>query len=202
MGITGVHPRQVGGEERRLVAAGAGADLDDHVFVVAGVAGEHAHADLFAELIERMPALKQFLLRELPHLRVGRSVAEEAFGVGDRTFRRPHAARQLVDLLELGMLARHIRVPRAVTQGLRVGELGVELLVGALDLFDEVVESGHGQSLRHDLHALLQRPILRLKLDDLLQSRDGDLDLGAVRPLRGHVLQRQPGGHDEPDDGA
>src|SRR5207245_7258096 len=33
-----VHPGEIGGEERRLVAAGAGADLDEDVLVVVGIA--------------------------------------------------------------------------------------------------------------------------------------------------------------------
>ena len=36
--VAGVHPVQVGGEQRRLVAAGAGAHLDDHVAVVVRIA--------------------------------------------------------------------------------------------------------------------------------------------------------------------
>src|SRR5665647_2797127 len=76
-----------------------------------------------------------------------------------------------------------------------LGELRVELLVGALDLVDEVVDSGHAKSLRHDLHAFHRRAVLGLELDDLLERRDGDLDLGVVRLLRGHPLQGEAGRH-------
>jgi hypothetical protein len=37
-----VHARQVGGEQRRLVAAGAGTDLEKRVAVVIGVARQQA----------------------------------------------------------------------------------------------------------------------------------------------------------------
>ena len=43
---------EVAGEHRRLVAACPGADLDDHVLVVVGVALDHRQADLLLELGE------------------------------------------------------------------------------------------------------------------------------------------------------
>src|SRR5690606_9985585 len=69
--VARVHAGQLAGEEAGLVAAGAGADLDDHVLGVVGVAREHAHADLLAERLEGVPALDELGLCELPHLRVG-----------------------------------------------------------------------------------------------------------------------------------
>ena len=38
LGVAQVHPEQLAGEQRGLLAAGAGPDLDDHVAVVVGVA--------------------------------------------------------------------------------------------------------------------------------------------------------------------
>src|SRR5665648_414605 len=96
--VARVHARQVAGEQRRLVAAGAGADLDDHVLGVVGVAREHADTDFFAELLEPAAALAELLLREVAHLGVGGVVAEEAFGVGHGLLRLANAARQVVDL--------------------------------------------------------------------------------------------------------
>src|SRR5665647_611070 len=193
--VARVHARQVAGEQRRLVAAGAGADLDDHVLGVVGVAREHAYADLFAELLEPAAALAELLLREVAHLGVGGVVAEEDFGVGHGLLGFAEAARQFVDLLQLGVLAGDVGVAPAVAEHLGVGELRVELLVGALDLVDEVVDGGHAKSLRHDLHAFHRRAVLGLELDDLLERGDGHLDLGAVGLLGGHPLQRETGRH-------
>jgi hypothetical protein len=40
-----IHPEQVAGEQRGLVAAGAGADFQHHVAVVHGVLGQQRHAE-------------------------------------------------------------------------------------------------------------------------------------------------------------
>jgi hypothetical protein len=48
-GVAGEHAVDVAGEQRGLVTAGAGANLDDHVAVVVRVALEHGHAELLLE---------------------------------------------------------------------------------------------------------------------------------------------------------
>ena len=52
LGVAGQHLVEVAGEERRLVAAGAGADLDDHVLLVVRVPFDHRQADLLFERLE------------------------------------------------------------------------------------------------------------------------------------------------------
>ena len=54
--VAGQHLEQVAREQRRLVAAGPGADLDQHVLVVVGVALDHRQADLLPELARAGPA--------------------------------------------------------------------------------------------------------------------------------------------------
>ena len=49
LGVAGEHPVQVPGPQRRLVTARAGADLDDDVLVVAGIALDHRQAELVLE---------------------------------------------------------------------------------------------------------------------------------------------------------
>ena len=44
-----IHPEQVAGEQRGLVAAGAGADFQHHVAVVHGILGQQRHADLLRQ---------------------------------------------------------------------------------------------------------------------------------------------------------
>ena len=64
LGVARVHARELAGEDAGLVAAGAGADLDDHVLAVVGVAREHAHADLLAELVDARRPVDELLLGE------------------------------------------------------------------------------------------------------------------------------------------
>jgi hypothetical protein len=46
LGVAGVHAQQVAGKQRRLVAAGAGADLEEDVALVVGVAGQQGGLQL------------------------------------------------------------------------------------------------------------------------------------------------------------
>ena len=74
LGVAGQHLVEVAGKQRRLVAPGAGADLDQHVLVVVGVALDHRQPDLLFELLEPrgrlVDHLAQFgvlaLLQQLP----------------------------------------------------------------------------------------------------------------------------------------
>ena len=45
-GIALIHAEQVAGEQRRLVAAGAGADFEDGVLVVGGILGQQQDLDV------------------------------------------------------------------------------------------------------------------------------------------------------------
>jgi hypothetical protein len=60
LGVAGVHLHKLAGEQGRLVAAGAGPDLDDHVLVVVRVAVDKLRPDLLRELL--------YLLLGLPRL--------------------------------------------------------------------------------------------------------------------------------------
>ena len=56
LGVARVHAEQVAGEERRLVAAGAGAHLEEQVAVVVRVARQQRLLQLGLELLHRAPA--------------------------------------------------------------------------------------------------------------------------------------------------
>ena len=51
-GIALIHPEQVAGEQRRLVAAGAGPDLDDDIALVGGVLGQQQQAESLLRLAD------------------------------------------------------------------------------------------------------------------------------------------------------
>ena len=126
LGVAREHAGQIAGEQGGLVAARAGADLDDHVLGVVGVAGEHAAADLLAELVEQPAAVAELLLRELAQLIVAVAVAvagEDLLGAGDVPLGLAIALHQLVRLGELGVAARRLGVARPVAEHVGVGEL-------------------------------------------------------------------------------
>ena len=71
LGVARVHAVEVAREDGGLVTARAGADLDDDVLVVVGVAREHHHLELVLELGQPGLELLDLLGGELLHLRVG-----------------------------------------------------------------------------------------------------------------------------------
>ena len=138
VGVAREHLVEVAREQRRLVAAGAGADLDDHVLVVVGVALDHREADLLAELLE-------------PPRRIGDDAAQ--LGVvavlGEQLARALEVVGELAVLggervraLELAVLAPDLGVALAVGDHLGVGHLPLELGVALLDLLDELLDHG------------------------------------------------------------
>ena len=70
-GVALVHAEQVAGKQRRLVAAGAGADFQDGVVIVHRILGDEREPDLLLKPVA--PRLQRRLLgfRQLAHLAVG-----------------------------------------------------------------------------------------------------------------------------------
>ena len=83
-----IHPEQVAGEQRGLVAAGAGADFQHHVALVHGVLGQQRDADLLRQF--DAARLQRFALglRHAAHLGVGRGIRHQRLDVGDLLARR------------------------------------------------------------------------------------------------------------------
>src|SRR4029079_19544163 len=76
-GVAFVHAKQVPREQRCLVAAGAGANLEDHGALVHGIRGKESELDL---LLERgAPLLELWLLggSHRPHFGVGGGIRDE-----------------------------------------------------------------------------------------------------------------------------
>ena len=91
-GIALIHAEQVAGEQRRFVAAGAGADFEDGVLVVGLVLRQQQQLDVALQRCDALLQLRQLGLGQRPHLGIGRPVGEHRFEVGDFAF-RPIAAR-------------------------------------------------------------------------------------------------------------
>src|SRR5215217_1184113 len=90
VGVTGVHIVEFASEEGRLVAAGAGSNLDDDVFVVVRVAVDELGPDVLGESFDPLLGIPRFGREELPLLRV--------LGLGDEL---PRVALGLYRLQQL-----------------------------------------------------------------------------------------------------
>ena len=81
LGIHGVHTQQVCSEQRPLFPADACADLQDHVLVVVGVAGQQEDFDLFQQFLAACLGLLEFLLCQFPQFAVGEHLRSLSDGI-------------------------------------------------------------------------------------------------------------------------
>ena len=132
LGVALQHPLQLGRPERRLVAADALADLDDHVLVVGRVALGERELQLFLE-----PRDLGFVVGD--HL-AELGVAARGLEVGARL---PPLLREVVRPFELLQPPADVGRLVVVVVDRGIGEAITRLGVGALELRDQVVECGH-----------------------------------------------------------
>ncbi len=133
LGEAEVHAEHLGDEDGGLVAAGAGAELDDDVLVVVGVLGEEEDFELFFDLGEAGLEGEELFLGHGADVGVG--FGEHGLGVGDGGLDGAvvaelfdgglHVAVLLGDGLELLLVVdeggvRHL-MARGRRSGLRVG---------------------------------------------------------------------------------
>ena len=78
-GELAVHPEQLIREERRLVAAGSGADFEDDVFLIVRILRDEQHLDLSKEAVAPLLQAAQFFIGELAH--VGIAALGELFSL-------------------------------------------------------------------------------------------------------------------------
>ncbi len=74
LGVTDVHPQQVAGEQRRLVAAGARAYFQEHVAIVVGVAGQQRRLQVGFERCDPRLRCDTLLIGKVAHRRVAAHV--------------------------------------------------------------------------------------------------------------------------------
>jgi hypothetical protein len=104
-GVALVHAEQIAGEQRRLVAACAGADFEYDVALVHGVLGKERQTQ---PLFERRPSrfkLGLFRLGDGAHLAIGRGIFEQACDPVKFALRSPIRLHRFDDRGELGELA-------------------------------------------------------------------------------------------------
>ena len=130
--VAGQHLEQVAREQRRLVAARPGADLDQDVLVVVRVSLHRRQADLLAELIQPGGRVSD----ELASSGSSPSSAKSSLAPS-RSSRTGVLARQLVRGLELPVLASDLGVALPVGDHRRVRHLPLQLREAGFDLLHE-----------------------------------------------------------------
>jgi len=134
LGVAAVHAEELAGEERRLVAAGAGADLEHDVSLVVGILGRELDAQL---LLQRRLAFGEpgaLLLRQGVELVAALEAGEHLVGRAPLAIGLLPVAVAAHDLGDLGQRLAGVAVGLAVRQDLRPRELLLQLVVGLLDL--------------------------------------------------------------------
>ena len=138
LGVALVHAIQIAREQRRLLAAGAGADLEDGAPVVGLVLGQQRDPE---RLLERRDALlerRQLVLGELPHLGVEATVSQHLLEPGGFALRRPQRLDAPCDLLDFGVFLGKLDISLAR----RAGHHLAELLVPGEDTVELGLEAG------------------------------------------------------------
>ena len=116
-GVALVHAEEVAGEQRRLVAAGAGADFKDGVLLVGGVLGKQQQLYLVPEVVDALLDIRKIGFRERTHLLVGGLVCKHRLEVGKLAL----GPEQLPDLagyvLQLRIFRRQLHIGLGVRPG-------------------------------------------------------------------------------------
>ena len=149
VGIALIHAEQIAGEQRRFLAAGAGAEFEDGALLVGGVLRQELHFELPLELVDLRVERAKLRFRQRRHLGIGGGIVDQLLQVGalgDRLAQRIDGGD---DRVELGEFAGqpHIAV--------LIGAPGKRALHG-LPTGDELVEL-IGRDRRHGFRSLKRR---------------------------------------------
>ena len=116
LGELAVHAEQLGGEQRRFVAAGAGADLEHDVLLVVRVLRDEQDLEVGDQRVAARDERLQLLLRQLAHVRVAarrellglRDVARDVLVLAEALDGRLDLRQRLGVLPVLGWIALHL----------------------------------------------------------------------------------------------
>ncbi len=136
-GVGGEHVVDVAREERRLVAAGAGPQLDDDVALVVGVALDERQAQLLLDRRERLLAGRELGLEVGAHLGI-RLALEHPARVGDALAGGTPARAERRLLAQLLVPPPELRHALQVGRDRGIGELALDLRERLLDLRDQL----------------------------------------------------------------
>ena len=136
LGVALIHPRQVTGPDRRLVAASAGTDLQHHAAFIPGITGEQRQGQLLFHGRDLRRQAAQLLLGQGLHFLVPTGLLQELLGV---LFLFTPLAELVIpvdqgfqpsplpgDGLKLSWIGRHIRVGQLALQGVKSGARRLE----------------------------------------------------------------------------
>ncbi len=141
LGVPAVHAEECAGEQRRLFAAGARSNLENHVLVVVRVPGNEQRVDRALDLgAERLEACG---LRASHVAQLGIRVAQHGASALDLIERLPIADRRLRDRPQLRELLGETRVLGRGPRHVGVGQPLLEVSRAAFDVFDAVDQTGH-----------------------------------------------------------
>ena len=107
-GVTLIHAEQIAGEQRRLVAAGAGADFENDIALIHRVLGQQREPQFLLE--RRAPCFKfgLFGFGDRAHLGVGRRVRDQAGHAVEFVLRRAKGIDRIDHRRQLGEFARQL----------------------------------------------------------------------------------------------
>ncbi len=129
-----VHAKQVAGEDRRLVAAGTGADFEKHVAGIVWIAGQQLAVDFLLETFAIGVHARQFLLGHFAHARV----VDHFLRGGLVRARLAQGAHALHHRGDLGVFARQVAELVLLADDRGVGEQAFDFL----ETFDQALEPG------------------------------------------------------------
>src|SRR5437667_5791698 len=136
LGVARVHAEELGGEEARLVAAGAGPDLEHGVALVVGVLGKEEVLERRVECGQARLERWQLAARQLAQF--GVSLAQDLAMLVEVARHALALAPADDRLLELGALLGELRELAPVGDDGRVRDQALQLLVAPLDLGEAV----------------------------------------------------------------
>ena len=121
LGELRIHAEQLAGEERRFVAAGAGADFEDDVLRVVRILRHEHHLELGQQAVAAGEQRLQLFARQLAHVGVGaggellglRDLAGNRLVFAEALDERFHLGERLGVLAVFGRIALHLVVPRS-----------------------------------------------------------------------------------------
>ena len=183
--VAQVQSEQLRREEARLVAAGAGADLEDDVLLVVRVLRDEEELELLLGGLEPRAELRELLLRHLAEVRV--LLGEERLVVLDVLQELPVRAERVHGRLDRGALLRDLLEALAGRGDGRVGELVRQLLEPLLDGV-ELPEDFRGQHGGDVLPSGAGAGKHARGTDDLRRARGAVM--GGLASTAQHVAQR------------
>jgi hypothetical protein len=146
-GVARVHAEEVAGENAGFVAAGAGADFQDDVFVVDGIMGKEEKFQLALGLFFADGEKLFFFLGHVAHFGVF-GFDDHLMGAGEVLFNLLELAVFVDDGFEIGVLLGEFLEARGIGDDLGSGQFLGHFLVAGVELieFFGKRESGHWDS--------------------------------------------------------